>query len=249
LDESKIKKKYDTGKYIIALCLLILGVIVMLQYKTAKLAGSADQVSYQEEIDSLRLKLDEEIKKGITLAEENAELLSQYDSFITDYITNIDDKDLEAELKLVMKYRMMAGLTDVKGEGITITMQDAVIRGNEDPVLFIIHDMDIISVLNELRAGGAQAIAINGERILSPSEIMCAGPTVRINRNRYPVPYIIDVIGDADKLTGSIESSLIYELLKDYDISIAIEKKDDIIIRKYYGPVDWMIDSLSEVSE
>jgi uncharacterized protein YlxW (UPF0749 family) len=249
LADRKVKSKMDINKLIMSFCFLILGIFIMFQYKTAKLADSANSGSYTAEIEELRVKLEEEIKKGAELEQQNASLVLQYDNYISDYIIEIEDEEFDDKLELVKKYRIYSGITDVRGEGITITMLDASILGNDDPILFIIHDMDIIRVLNELKAAGAQAISINGERILSVSEIMCTGPTVRINRNRYPVPYVIDAVGDADVLAEALETSLIYELLKDYDISIKIERKSDIVIKKYYGSIEWMIDSLTEVAE
>ena len=68
------------------------------------------------------------------------------------------------------------------------------------PSWFIIHDYDIRTILNELKTAGAQAIAINGERVVPMSEQICVGPTIIINDNRYPVPYIIEAIGEPDGL-------------------------------------------------
>ena len=50
----------------------------------------------------------------------------------------------------------------------------------ENPNLYIIHDDDLLRVINELRAAGAEGIAINGERIVAMSEIRCAGPTLSV---------------------------------------------------------------------
>jgi uncharacterized protein YlxW (UPF0749 family) len=234
---------------LIALCFLLFGTFLSLQYKTGKTQNNQAADFRSTEFAQLRSRLEAEISKGVELVEENARLADEYDRYIDEYAEEIRDSNLDSKLEMIKRYRVMAGLTDVKGSGLTITMRDAGARENADPSLFIIHDMDILSILNVLRESGAQAISINGERILPISEIMCAGPTVRVNRNRYTVPYIINVIGPAEKLTADIESSLILRLLKEYDISVKIEKKSDIIIKKYHESIGWTINKLTEVME
>ena len=66
--------------------------------------------------------------------------------------------------------------------------------------MYIIHDDDLLRVINELRAAGAEAIAINGERIVAMSEIRCAGPTLSVNNNRSAPPYEIKAIGNPNNL-------------------------------------------------
>jgi len=234
---------------LIALCFLLLGIFLSLQYKTGK--TQTNQAADQRGIEfaQLRARLDFEISKGVELAEENTRLADEYDRYIDGYAEEIRDSGAGSKLESIRRYRIMAGLTDVKGPGLIITMRDAGARENVDPSLSLVHDMDILRILNVLRDSGAQAISVNGERILPVSEIMCAGPTVRVNRNRYTVPYVINVIGPADKLAADIESSLILRLLKEYDISVKIEKKSDVIIKKYRESTVWTINKLTEVME
>lgn len=248
IDWRNIKEKY-LDSFVIALCLLFLGMLIILQFKTAKLQTSSIPSSFVNEINELTLRLEDEITRGKKLIDENAKLNQEYNKYINDYVREIKDSDLGSKLDLVNRYKLLAGLTNVEGEGITITMRDAKVKQDLDPSLFLIHDMDIIRVFNELKIAGAQAIAINGERVLTVSEIMCAGPTVRINRNRYPVPYVINAIGNTDTLSSTLENSLIFQLLKDYDISIKIEKKSKLLIRKYLESFDWTINTLTEVIE
>ena len=243
---NKVLKSKDI---IIALCFLLFGLFLVLQYKTGRTQINQAAGHRGTEFAELRARLEVEISKGAELVEENVRLADEYDRYIDEYAKEIRDSGLDNKLELIKKYRIMAGLTDAKGPGLTITMRDAGVKDNADPSLFIIHDMDILRVLNVLRDSGAQAISINGERILPASEIMCAGPTVRVNRNRYTVPYIINVIGPADKISADLETSLILRLLKEYDISVKIEKKSDIIIKKYHESTGWTINKLTEVIE
>ena len=90
--------------------------------------------------------------------------------------------------------------------------------------------------LNELRAAGAEALSINGERILATSEIRCAGPTISINNTKKAAPFEIKVIGDPDTLEnalkmpgGAVDQSAFY------GIDVSIKKSNKLMIEKYKG--------------
>ena len=70
---------------------------------------------------------------------------------------------------------MKAALTNVKGTGVSVLIEDSLkpIQSGENPNLYVIHDEDILRIVNELRAGGAEAIAINDQRLIGTSEIRC----------------------------------------------------------------------------
>lgn len=242
----KLLKKTDV---LVALCLLLLGLFITLQYKSFESMTKSQPDSYNTELLELRERLRTETERTTGLLEQREKLQNEYENYIEEYAKEIMNSELEEKLALLRRYRLMAGLTDVSGEGVVITMRDASIRKDADPQLFLIHDMDIMRILNELRAAGAQALSINGERILPVSEIMCAGPTVRINRNRYPVPYVIEAIGITSDIVLALEKSHIVMLLKEYDINVKIERKSQITIRGYYESIDWTVGDVVEVTQ
>jgi len=101
--------------------------------------------------------------------------------------------------------------------------------------ILIIHDQDLRIILNELKKGGAQAISINGERIMPMSEQVCAGPTILINKNRYTAPYIIKAIGDPDNLYKvMINCNRLGLMIRD-KIKVKIDKSDEITIELFKG--------------
>ena len=100
---------------------------------------------------------------------------------------------------------------------------------------FIIHDHDIRTILNDLKKAGAQAIAINGERVVPMSEQICAGPTILINGNRYPVPYVIEAIGDPYALYEAMDISYKVAELREFNIQVDIKKAESIRISKFSG--------------
>lgn len=156
-------------------------------------------------------------------------------------ITNTKDEDsaysiLNEELN---KTKVASGLSDMEGPGIVIMMQDnqdAEIVGydiNDD----VIHDIDILNILNDLRIAGAEVISINGQRIMSMSEIKCGGPIIKINGKSLATPFLIKAIGNPKTLYASVNAPGTYGyILKNlYKINIETNIEDRIKISAYTG--------------
>lgn len=156
-------------------------------------------------------------------------------------ITNTKDEDsaysiLNEELN---KTKVASGLSDMEGPGIVIMMQDnqdAEIVGydiNDD----VIHDIDILNILNDLRIAGAEVISINGQRIMSMSEIKCGGPIIKINGKSLATPFLIKAIGNPKTLYASVNAPGTYGyILKNlYQINIETNIEDRIKISAYTG--------------
>lgn len=192
----------------------------------------------------LQAKLNTEYEKNASLTEELNSFKEQLAKY-RDEASNAGDYTqlLSEELK---RAELLAGLTDVSGPGLIVTMEDGKIKTDivdgavQNPNLFIIHDGDILSVLNELRDAGAEALSLNGARILATSEVRCAGSTVSINNERYAVPFVINAIGDP----ATLESALtmqggIVDYLAEFGIKVTIEKKDKLTIAGYNGSLQY----------
>lgn len=104
-------------------------------------------------------------------------------------------------------YKNLAGFLDLQGEGVVILMSDSQRQKGEFQSIneFIIHDEDVYQILWELRNAGAEAISVNGERVLfNYTQIICNGPTIRINGRLYSQPFIIKAIGPRKPLQAAI---------------------------------------------
>ncbi|HOA28248.1 MAG TPA: DUF881 domain-containing protein, partial [Arachnia sp.] len=103
-----------------------------------------------------------------------------------------------------------AGLTDLVGPGLRVTLTDAPTdvkpAGVSDDAL-VVHQQDIQAVVNALWAGGAEAMTIQGQRVISTTGIKCVGNTVVLHGVPYAPPYVIEAIGDADSLLAAINDS------------------------------------------
>lgn len=116
----------------------------------------------------------------------------------------------------LQKANVMAGLVAVSGPGVVVTLRDSkkapprpADMAPEDYIAmtrnYIIHSEDIQAVINELRAAGAEAIAVNDQRVVATTAIRCVGPVVQVNSiptNGSPVK--IKAIGDPDALLSAL---------------------------------------------
>lgn len=104
--------------------------------------------------------------------------------------------------------RRPAGLSAVTGEGVRITLSDAprdlIERTTLDPNQLVVHQQDIQAVVNALWAGGAQAVTVAGQRIVSTTGIKCSGSTVLLQGVPYPQPFVIQAVGDRAGLLASL---------------------------------------------
>lgn len=136
----------------------------------------------------------------------------------------------------------LAGLTDVSGPGVVVTLNDSKKRFMDAPAAVqlagIIHDSDINSVVNELKAAGAEAIAINNERVVSLTAARCAGPTVFVNNIPQTPPYVIRAVGDGPTLETALKlPEGIYDTISQMDPEmIKIETSNKLLLPAYTGP-------------
>ncbi|AUS96383.1 hypothetical protein CDQ84_14345 [Clostridium thermosuccinogenes] len=227
--------KKDT-RLVFFIAFVMFGLLLSVQFKSIlkvnskKLSVENKIVLYKDQLEAEKEKT-KYLEEQISLAEKDRENL------LNELIESQGDEYLLALKEKLDRTNLIAGLTDVKGPGIIIELDDAPGRNPdnpfEDPNDLIIHEPDILTILNELKKLGAQAISINGERLVSTSEQICAGPTILINNKRYPVPYVISVIGDPEMLYNGISESFIVYILRSYRIRVDIKKSNEVIIPKY----------------
>lgn len=102
-----------------------------------------------------------------------------------------------------------AGLTPRSGPGVTVSLSDApqeVIEESDlDPNKLVVHQQNIQAVANAMWRGGAEAITIQGQRIVSTTGIKCAGSTVQLQGVPYAPPYVITAVGDPAEILYSLE--------------------------------------------
>ena len=142
----------------------------------------------------------------------------------------IDVAQLRGDLR---NYKMAVGLLKARGPGIHLALDDSEAEGAGDSPSnpFIVHDYDILAVVNELRAANAEVIAVNGQRITPFSAIRCEGPVIQINGVAIGSPYEIEAIGDPKVLTSALElPGGILSQLKPLKIKVTLQKVDSLAL-------------------
>jgi len=137
--------------------------------------------------------------------------------------------------------KIVAGVTELSGPGVEITLNDSTIAlmPGDNPSLYLLHDEDLLLILNELKAAGAEAISINDHRILATTEVRCAGPSILLDKNkRLTPPYTIHAIGDQDNLEAALNmKGGVVQSLQVFGIYATVKKAPHLVIPAYSGVV------------
>jgi uncharacterized protein YlxW (UPF0749 family) len=106
------------------------------------------------------------------------------------------------------RMKSLAGLLPAVGAGVTVTLSDAPQSTSADTPdnlnLLLVHQQDIQAVVNALWKGGAQAVTIQGQRVVSTTGIRCIGNSVQLQGVPYSQPYVISGVGDPTALADAI---------------------------------------------
>jgi len=149
---------------------------------------------------------------------------------------NESDITNEAEIKKNQKF---LGLTDVSGKGYIIKLDESR-NVKTDEVLnvsgYIVHEEDLLYIVNELFNAGADAISINDQRIVSTTSIICDGNIIRINGKMVGTPITIKAIGYPERLDGALNRPGGYlQIMANDGVEVYVEKSENIVIPKYEG--------------
>ena len=104
-----------------------------------------------------------------------------------------------------------AGLVPVEGPAVTVSIDDAPRRAgrpalSDDPDDLVVHEQDVQAVVNALWAGGAEAMTLMGQRIVSTSAVRCVGNTVILHGQVYGPPFVVTAVGEPDALRDALDS-------------------------------------------
>ena len=127
---------------------------------------------------------------------------------------NISQMFESKEKHEMLRLSKLTGTDKQTGAGIVLTISDSTkpLKSDENPNLGIIHNTDLLQIVNDLWRGKANAISINGQRITASSEINCIGPAILINRTRISSPFIIKATGNPEKLTTCVKKGYLQTL-------------------------------------
>jgi uncharacterized protein YlxW (UPF0749 family) len=220
--------------------LAVLGVFVVTGFLFVAASVNADGSDYRPaggDIASLLQERSQHIAQQRTSARNLREDIDALSS-------SVSGTALKTFLAKVKTLEEPTGLTALEGPGIRITLDDAprsVDDTDVNPNWLVVHQQDIQAYVNALWAGGAEAISLQGQRLLSTSGIKCVGNVVVLDGVPYSPPYVIRAVGDTIDMNASVETSpetISYANYSEkYQLGLKVESVDNLKINAYAGPV------------
>lgn len=187
-------------------------------------------------------KLHENSIQVANLRDQNEALVKQIIALRVKLV-NMSTKDVDPTIEETLnKANRTSGFTPIKGAGLIITVDDNPdpLRVGDNPENYIVHDSTLLCIVNQLNVGGATAISVNGERLISSSEIRCAGPTILINLNRVSPPFAIRAIGNQEALTDALVNQMsATDRLSIGRIRMDIKEVQNLVVPAYGGIVQY----------
>ena len=214
------------------------------------LLGTARSYSAGEDISNRSVDLSAVVRDAqqrvLAADAQAAQLQSQIDAAADSDVS----PRVEAVRASVAALEPAAGLIPVVGPGISVSMSDAPrdSAGNYpagvDPDDLVVHQQDVQSVVNALWAGGAEAMMIMDQRVLTTSAVRCIGNTLLLQGRTYSPPFVVTAIGDAAAMSAALDVEpgvqLLLQYVDKYQLGYEVKVSDSVQLPAYDGPVRMM---------
>ncbi|MFI1419847.1 DUF881 domain-containing protein [Streptomyces sp. NPDC020731] len=217
------------------------GLIFFTSFDTAKGTNIRTDASLLKLSDLIH----ERSRKNGELEESNGALRDDVES-----LAERDDGSTKAEDDKLAGLEKRAGTQKLKGEAITVTLNDAPpdatakLPGYPEPQpdYLVIHQQDLQAVVNAMWQGGAEGIKVMDQRLISTSAVRCVGNTLILQGRVYSPPYKITAVGDPGKLKKALSASpaiqnyMVY--VNVYGLGWQVEDNGTVTLPGYSGTVD-----------
>ena len=237
-----MKIKFDKANVTMSISIFIVCIILVaisfIQFKTVEQVQETDIEMMREE------ELREQISTWKSKWEEANEKLEDTNNKINEYNQKLDSNEEASELldEELRKSQLILGTTDVIGDGVVVTLTDTI----DNPI----KADDLVNLINELRFAGAEAISINGVRIMNMTDIADIDSYIIIKPSQRLVsPYVVKAIGNQTYLVSNLclKNSGFVDKYNNSGKSVKLEKQRNIKIPKYSGNID--IKYMKEVTD
>lgn len=169
--------------------------------------------------------------------------LSDLREQLDDVVARTGERDLQRLRDRAAALGALSGTSPIDGPGLVVELADAAGARRADPndADLLIRDVDLQAVVNALWRAGAEAIAIDGQRIVSTSSIRNAGAVVRLNYRVLTSPYRVEAIGDPAVMRPSFEASEIansfVEWVTTYHLGFTVSDAERLELPGYQGSI------------
>ncbi|MGY1583960.1 DUF881 domain-containing protein [Streptomyces sp. MN13] len=205
------------AQLIVAVLLFGLGFGLAVQVASNSDGDSALRGARQEDLVRILDELDDRTQR---LEDEKQDLETQRDE-----LENSSNQAEEARRQTIEKERqlgVLAGTVAAEGTGITMTIEDP--RGTVEA------DM-LLDAIQELRAAGAEAIQVNGVRVVASTFLTDSGESVAVDGNKINAPYRFKVIGKPQDLEPALNiPGGVVQTLEKEQATVTVERSDKIVV-------------------
>ena len=227
---------------ILGIMCFILTLLISVHYKTVKNANKVAGKDINSELKTEVLVWKEKYEEVYEVLQRAEDVLD----FKREEATNNNNTSSNTQ-KQLKTLNALIGTIDVKGNGIVIKVADNNNVTSENVGIldninnYLIHDRDLLMLVNELKNAGAEAISINDERIINTTSITCDGNVILINGNKISSPFEIKAIGSQESLLGAIQrpGGYLEQQLEGYGLVTKVEKQENITVYKYSGIINY----------
>ena len=210
--------------------LLTIGIFI--QVKTVSQSGTKIAKTMNEkELRNSVLEMKEKYEKQYSILEGKQKELNSLISSVS--VNDSTSSELSERLDEV---NSQIGLTALQGEGIIIRLEDGEENGSVSIRETVIHDDDLKAIVNDLCMAGAEAISINGQRIVNTTAITCVGNVIKINDEKIGNPFEIRAIGSKARLDGGVSmNGRTISGMKKAGIKVDIKRSDTVVVPRFDG--------------
>ena len=195
-----------------------------------------------------KLRIEDLTNQLVNEKEKNADLIMQLVDLQRSLEEYRDEASSTGAVNKAMRSdlaraQILAGVTPLEGSGVTVTVSDSTIPTSEmsgNVEEYIIHDGDLRMILTELYGAGAEAVSVNGQRVVATTAVRCVGNTIMVNDVKIASPFEIRAIGDANTLEAALMiKGGVSDYLKSWSINVSVKKEERIEIPRYSGVVNF----------
>lgn len=207
-------------------------------------SGAAQGTDLRSAASGLADVIRDETRRGTIRAREVTRLQEEVDA-----LTQVATERDESVASIVGEAEGLAaeaGTVPVAGPAVAVSLIDSPLRGDQIPQGLtvddlVVHQQDVQGVVNALWRGGAEAMMIQDQRVITTSAVRCVGNTLILQGRVYSPPFVITAIGDTERLQESLENDRSVQIYQEYvevaGLGYAVEVLDEVEAPAYSGSI------------
>ena len=209
------------------------------------------KVVEETDIQNLETMRETELREQLaTWKEKYEDINTQYEDTIAKRNEYIDKRESNQEASVVLdkeleQAKILSGQTNVKGQGVIVTLSD-----NEDNIAGTVTSTHLLTLVNELRLAGAEAISINDQRVVNMTDIFAMEYIILVNNDlngRITDPYVVKAIGNQKHLESALVTKKVGYVDQYSEINVNVETHNNITIEKYKGTINLKYLKIKEI--